>query len=195
MIVNRDRGASSLPVAQLRGAGVDDVDPGRLARFTTFLLVVVLAVLVIVLSAAGVRKNSQITKLRDDGVPVAVTITSCRGELGGSGSNAAGFVCRGAYRLGEGRYIEPLPGDTRYNPGTVVKAVAVRGDPQLVAPAVTVAEERPSAAVYVLPSVLLLALVVLCGFLLWKWRRSRARGDAALDDGPPPGVDHSLSPR
>jgi len=188
-------------VGRLRGAGVDDVDPKALARFAVLLLVLVLAVLVVVLYAAGARKNAQVTKLRDHGVPVVVTITQCRGELGGSGSNGAGYVCRGAYRLDGRRFVEPIPGDTRYDPGTTIKAVAVPADPQLVAPATTVAGEHPSAAVYVLPTVLLVALVAMCGAVGWRWRRRRARSaptdEAGGDDESPTGtrIDRLASPR
>ena len=141
-IVSSETGTTAQRVGQLRGAGVDNVDPRQLARFAVLILVVVLAVLVIVLYAAGARKNAQVTKLRDQGVPVVVTITQCRGELGGSGSNGAGFVCRGAYRLDGRRYVESIPGDTRYDPGTTIKAVSVPADPKLVALAATVASER-----------------------------------------------------
>jgi hypothetical protein len=174
-IMSSEPGTTDQRVGRLRGAGVDDVDPKALARFAVLLLVLVLAVLVVVLYAAGARKNAQVTKLRDHGVPVVVTVTHCRGELGGSGSNGAGFVCRGAYRLGGRRYVEPIPGNTRYDPGTTIKAVAVPDDPQLVAPAATVAGEHSSATVYVLPTVLLVALLATCGAVLWRWRRRRAR--------------------
>lgn len=188
-------------VGRLRGAGVDDVDPKALARFAVLLLVVVLAVLVVVLYAAGARKNAQVTKLRDHGVPVVVTVTQCRGELGGSGSNDAGFVCRGAYRLDGRRYVESIPGNTRYDPGTTIKAVAVPDDPQLVAPATTVAGEHPSATVYVLPSVLLVALLATCGVVLWRWRRRRTRSGPTQaprgddESSTHPRIDRLASPR
>jgi hypothetical protein len=171
-------------VAELRGAGVGNVDPRRLARVAAAVIVLAVAVLVIVLYVAGARKNAQVTRLRQEGVPVMVTITGCQGELGGSGSNAAGFACRGAYRLDGRRYVEPIPGDTRYDPGTAIRAVAVPGDPQLVAPASTVASERPSASVYVLPTVLLAALLALCGSFLWLHRRRRSApvGAGSPDD-------------
>lgn len=158
-------------VARLRGAGVGDVDPRRLVRGSAALAVLAVAALVVVLVVAGARKNAQVTRLRQQGVPVTVTITVCQGELGGSGSNAAGFACRGAYRLGGRRYVEPIPGDTRYDPGTTVRAIAVPGDPQLVAPASTVANERATAGVYVLPAVLLVVLLSLCGCFFWLFRR------------------------
>lgn len=199
--MSSETGTTAQRVGQLRGAGVDNVDPRQLARFALLILVVVVVVLVIVLYAAGARKNAQVTKLRDHGVPVVVTITQCRGELGGSGSNGAGFVCRGAYRLDGRRYVESIPGDTRYDPGTSIKAVSVVADPRLVAPAATVASEHASATVYVLPTVLLAALLATCGVLLYRLRRRRARpadvDSPGGDDNPPASarIDRLASPR
>lgn len=189
--VSSEPGTTRERVGQLRGAGVGDLDPGRLARFAVLLLVVVLVILVVVLYAAGTRKNAQVTKLRDHGVPVVVTVTGCRGELGGSGSNGAGYVCRGSYRLDGRRYVEPIPGDTLYQPGVTIRAVAVPGDPQLVAPAGTVADEHSSATVYVLPTVLLVVLLALCGVLLWRAWRRRVKPAAG---GAPAGDDDPLDP-
>jgi hypothetical protein len=200
-MMNNEPRTTDQRVGRLRGAGVDDVDPKALARFAVLLLVVVLVVLVVVLYAAGARKNAQVTRLRDHGVPVVVTITQCRGELGGSGSNDAGFVCRGAYRLDGRRFVESIPGNIRYDPGTTVKAVAVPDDPQLVAPVTTVAGEHPSATVYVLPTVLLVVLLVTCGSVLWRWRRRRGRsvspGAPGDDDGSADAgrIDRLASPR
>lgn len=199
--MSSETGTTAQRVGQLRGAGVDNVDPRQLARFAALVLVVVLAVLVVVLYAAGARKNAQATELSDHGVPVVVTITQCRGELGGSGSNGAGFVCRGAYRLDGKRYVESIPGDTRYDPGTTIKAVTVPTDPRLVAPAATVASEHASATVYVLPTVLLAALLATCGVLLYRLRRRRTRpadgGAPSVGDDPPAAarIDRLASPR
>ena len=167
-------GTAEQRIGRLRGAGVGTVDARRLGRTVVALLMVVLAVLVVVLYVAGARKNAQITSLRQDGVPVVVTVTGCEGQLGGSGSNAAGYTCQGRYRLDGRAYVETIPGDTRLDPGTRIPAVAVPGDPSLVSPAATVAGERPSATVYVLPSVLLAALLLVGGGALWAVRRSAA---------------------
>ena len=83
----------------------------------------------VALYVAGARKNAQIADLRQHGVPVEVTITGCQGLLGGSGSNAAGYACRGTFTLDGRRDDEALPGNTLLSPGTKVRAVAVPGDP------------------------------------------------------------------
>ena len=58
-----------------------------------------LAVLAVAFTVAGVHHNSQIDRLRTQGVVVSVTVTGCQGQLGGSGSNVAGYSCRGTFTL------------------------------------------------------------------------------------------------
>ena len=115
-------------VATLRGAGVD-VDVRRAGRVLVGAVLGALAVLAVVLFVAGAQKNAQITSLRSHGVPVTVTVTGCTGLLGGSGSNAAGYACRGTFSVAGHRYDEAIPGDTLYPPGTPLAAVTVPGDP------------------------------------------------------------------
>lgn len=158
-------------VSSLRGAGVAQFDRRRLVRAAAAVLVVGLAAGSVALYVAGARKNAQITDLREHGVGVEITITGCLGLLGGSGSNDAGYACRGAFVLGGRRHVETIPGDTLYPPGTKVDAVAVPGDPGVVATAQAVAVERPSSSVYVLPSVLAALDVVLLAGLVLRWRR------------------------
>ncbi|MGH9092394.1 MAG: hypothetical protein ACRDZR_13620 [Acidimicrobiales bacterium] len=163
-------------IGQLRGAGVGTVDARRLGRAVVAVAMVALAVLVVVLYVAAARKNAQISSLRQNGVPVVVTVTGCQGELGGSGTNAAGYTCRGRYELDGRTYVETIPGDTRHDPGTRIGAVAVPGDPSLVSPAATVAGEHPSATPYVLPSVLLAILLLAGAGAFWVTRRARGGG-------------------
>lgn len=171
--VSTGSGTAEQRIARLRGAGVGTVDARRLGWAVVTVVLVVLAVLVVVLYVAGARKNAQIASLRQEGVPVVVTVTGCEGQLGGSGSNAAGYACQGRYRLDGRTYVEPIPGDVRRDPGTRLLAVAVPGDPSLVSPAGTVAAERASARVYVLPSVLLGVLLLVAGGALLMARRRR----------------------
>ncbi len=145
-----------------------------------------LAVLAVAFTVIGIHNNRQIDQLRNQGVPVAVTVTSCQGLLGGSGSNAAGYTCRGAYELDGHRYNEVLPGTALHAPGTVVRAVAVPSDPTLVSPVSVVDAEHASASVFILPAVLLVVLVALLVVLVL---RRRARGQVIArrrGDGPAP---------
>ncbi len=166
-------------VAPLRGAAVQ-IDARRLAPVLVGIVVATLAVLVVVFTVVGVDKNHQIDQLHDDGVAVNVTVTSCQGLLGGSGSNGAGYACRGTYGLGGHRYNEQLPGTALHAPGTVIRAVAVPGDPALVSPVSVVDAEHSSATVFILPAVLLVLLVAILAVVLLRRRAKRAGGNAQV---------------
>jgi uncharacterized membrane protein len=169
-------------VAALRGAGVDGVDTRRLGRIVVGLVVVTLAVLVVVFSIVGVHKNQQSDRLRNDGVPVSFTVSSCTGLVGGSGSNPVGYVCHGSYTLNGHTYNEQLPGNDFHRPGSTVASVAVPGDPSLVSPAAMVATERSSAGVFIVPVILFVILAVLVAWIFLRYRRHRddtADGSAA----------------
>jgi hypothetical protein len=164
------------PAGSLRGAGVGEVDVRRLGQAALAAALIGLAVLAVFLYAAGARKNSQIDQLRHRGVPVAITVTGCVGQLGGSGSNAAGYACRGAFTLGGHRYVEAIPGSSRYDPGATLRGVAVPGDPALVTTAAALAGEHASGRVYLLPSVLAAVALATAAVLLVRRRRYRDVG-------------------
>jgi hypothetical protein len=127
----------------------------------------------------GVHKNQQTDRLHSQGVPVTVTVTSCLGLLGGSGSNAAGYSCHGTYTLQGHTYNESLPGSSFHRPGTTIDAVAVPGDPALVSPVAIVEAQHSSASVFVLPAVLGGVLVILVVALVVQARRRRGRARPA----------------
>ena len=104
-------------------------------------------------------------------------MTGCLGLLGGSGSNAAGYSCRGTYTL-DGKHFSSvqLPGASFHRPGSTVAAIAVPGDPALVSPASIVATEHSSAGAFVLPVVLAVILLVLVALLVLLRRRRQAKG-------------------
>jgi len=160
-------------LSRLRGAGVD-VDVRRAGRVVIGLCLIALAGLVIGLYVAGAHKNAQISGLRQHGVAVEVKVTGCLGLLGGSGSNVAGYACAGTFALDGHRYREDLPGTDLRAPGSLVKAVAVPGDPPLLSTARDVATQRASAGVYLVPSILLVVEAVLVGALVIRRRRVRA---------------------
>jgi hypothetical protein len=168
-----DDGDGDDRVGALRGAGVGTVDAKRVGMVVVGMGIVALAVLVVVFFVAGVHKNDQITRLHQHGVPVTITVTGCLGQLGGSGSNAAGYACHGTFSLDGHRYTESIPGNTLRSPGTTLDGVALPGDPALVTTTGALATEHPSANVFVLPIVLLGVLVVsVVALVLWR-RRAR----------------------
>ncbi|MGH9030284.1 MAG: hypothetical protein ACRDV4_11810 [Acidimicrobiales bacterium] len=161
------------PLSTLRGARVE-VDSRRVARFAGAVCILALAASVAVLFVSGAQKNAQINRLHDHGVVVEATVTGCLGLLGGSGSNATGYTCRGTFELDGHHYREIVPGDSLHAPGTKLRVVTVPGDPALVSTARTLEGERASAKVFVLPAVLLGVPALLVGAIVVVGRRARA---------------------
>jgi hypothetical protein len=158
-------------VAALRGAGVE-VDSARLGRAAATLAVVTLVVVAGILLVAGYRKNSQIDALQSSGVPVHVTVTRCLALIGGTGQTPAGYECSGTYTFRGQHYTGGLPGDANIPVGSVVNGVVSSGDPALLSTPVTVADEHPSATVYLLPAAI---LCVSAGTVAWIAVRRRRR--------------------
>lgn len=164
-------GTAPPPVAALRGAEVGPVDARRVAGVVTGLCLAGLLAAAVVLLVAGVHKNSQITALHQRGVVATMRVTGCRGNIGGSGSNGAGYTCEGVLRLGGRSYRENIPGDVSRPTGQTLSVVAVPGDPALLVPASTLVDQHTSAGVYVLPAVLLGLFLTGGAGALWRWRR------------------------
>lgn len=174
-------------MSTLRGAAVGDVDGRRVRGAVLIVCAVVLTVLAVSLFVAGARKNAQIDSLRRNGVPVVVTVTGCRGLLGGSGSNDAGHACRGAFTLRGHRHVDTIPGNLDRPPGTKVRAVTMAADPGLLATADQLSTEHGSARVFVLPSALALVLVLLLAatrLLVRRGSRPRVVRSARRSLGP-----------
>jgi hypothetical protein len=165
-------------LAPLRGAAVQ-IDGRHVAPIVVGIVLVTLAVLVVVFTAIGIHKNRQINDLHDRGVAVMVTVTSCQGLLGGSGSNGAGYSCRGTYELGGHAHNELLPGTALHAPGATIPSVAVPGDPALISPVTILDSEHASDSVYVLPGVLLVVLVAMVSGLMLRRRRASSGGRAS----------------
>jgi hypothetical protein len=126
---------------------------------------------VVALFVAGADKNSEITQLRRQGVPVEVTVSSCLGLMGGSGSNLAGYSCKGSFTLDGRRYRTQIPGTALHPRGFKLRAVAVVDDPGLVSTPAAVASEHPSTTVFILPGLLSLVLALAVGILVRKTPR------------------------
>ncbi|HUY66243.1 MAG TPA: hypothetical protein VMV06_05460 [Acidimicrobiales bacterium] len=163
------------PLMALRGAGVD-VDFRRVGRVAAAALLSAMAVVAVVLFVAGAQKNAQITRLHDHGVGVEVTVTRCIGLMGGSGSNLAGYQCRGSFTINGHRYDEALPGATPSHSGATFRAVTDPDDPALLATRSAVAAEHASWRVFILP-VVVLAVMALTVVAWALERRSNSRAD------------------
>ena len=152
--------------------------PRKVGQVAVGFCLVALAVLIVVFTVAGVHKNSQISGLRNDGVPVTVTVTTCYGLMGGSGSNAAGYSCSGSFTIHGSRYTESLPGTAFHRIGSTVAATVVPNDPALVSPNSILKSEHTSLNVYLLPLILFVVLVLLVALIVLVRRRR-------LQDAPP----------
>jgi len=160
----------------LRGAAVS-VDPKRAGVVAGVLCVAALVVSGLVLLVAGAHQNAQITALKTRGQPAEATVVSCLGELGGSGSNGAGYSCRATYRVAGHEYRATLPGMGFSAPRTKVSIVVDGADPTLISTPRILASQHPSAQVFVLPLVLLGSALAI-GWVLWRRRdRGRIGGD------------------
>lgn len=121
----------------------------------------------------GAHQNAQITALKTDGVQVVETVSSCLGQLGGSGSNAAGYSCTGTLTLHGRLYHDPVPGNSLYAPGTKIRIVVDSADPGLVSSVSSVKNEDASPDVFILPSTLLAVLLAIGALIGLRFRSSR----------------------
>jgi hypothetical protein len=163
------------PLSALRGAGVS-VDARRVGRVAIALCLATMAVVAVILFVAGADKNAQINELRTQGVTIKITVTGCMGLLGGSGSNAAGYACRGTYTFRGHRYDEAIPGNVDLIPRSTLPVVIARSEPGLVSTVQAVREEHTSWRVFIAPAVLALLDIVAIALLLVKRRRSPGAG-------------------
>jgi hypothetical protein len=155
----------------LRGAGVE-ADAHHVQRAVVGVGLVALSVAVVGLFLIGAHKNAQITRLHQEGVAVAATVSSCHGLMGGSGSNLVGYDCRATFTLDGRRFDEALPGTAFHPPGATLRAVSVPGDPALLSTVSALAGQHPSRRVFVLPTVLLGVLALMVAALVRKRRRN-----------------------
>jgi hypothetical protein len=160
------------PVSTLRGAGVD-VDVRRVGGLLGRLCLAGVAVSAVIFFWSGAEKNSQITRLQHQGIPVEATVTGCLGLLGGSGSNPVGYQCRGNITLDGRNHDEVIPGDSLYRPGTTLQLITVEGDPALLATPGSLANEHASMSVFIVPTILLL-ITGAGALLLLQKRRLRS---------------------
>jgi hypothetical protein len=142
-------------------------------------VLVVIVLLIALFFVGGVHRNNQVTRLRQHGVPVDVTVTSCLGVAAGSGSTASTFTCNGEFTLDGHRHNAVIGGVTTYRPaGQHLRGVSVPGDPALLSTAQSVAAERASTSVFIVPIILTVALI---GLVLWVVL-ARRRHDIASDE-------------
>ena len=127
--------------------------------------------MIVILFVAGANKNGEITKLKNEGVVVTVTVRECTGQLGGSGSNAAAYRCVGTFTLGGRWHSDTIPGGTFRPSGSTVRLVTTKGDPGLIATVEQVQSEHTSWRVFALPSMLLVGLIAVVAIVAVRRRQ------------------------
>jgi hypothetical protein len=133
----------------------------------------IFAALVVVSFLSASNDNARIERMKNHGIPVAITVTNCFGNIGGSGSNGAGYTCHGRYKVGDVTYGETIGSlSTFVSSGTVVRGVADPSHHGSVVLAVVVKRSIASASAYVDPGLLTAALLFLTGAFLYLVRRS-----------------------
>jgi hypothetical protein len=165
-------------VSSLRGPEVQPIG-SQFWLIAGALLISVLALVVIVSFISAANDNARIDRLKLHGISVNVIVTNCVGNIGGSGSNAAGYTCQGEYRVHGVVYHEVIGSKTTLSTtGSKVRGVADPARPSTVELASAVTSSSASPSVYVVPSLLALLLVILATFLWRRWRSSpRMRGE------------------
>jgi hypothetical protein len=152
----------------IRGGGGVQIGAGRLVRFLAGAAAVVLIALAIETAVSAANQNSRAAKLRNNGIPVEVTITVCTGISSGIAQAVQYYQCRGTYTLDGQQYNEVIGGIRASLPqGQTVPAITVRTDPALVTTATTVKDGS------YIPTIVLgaLGVMLLLGLLLRPRRR------------------------
>ena len=110
-------------VVSLRGPAAVSIGR-RLKLVASGLGLVIFAVALTVSFLSILNDNARFNRMMAHGIPVSVTVTNCRGNIGGSGSNSAGYTCRGVYAVNGINYDEPIGSKITFTrPGTEVSAV------------------------------------------------------------------------
>lgn|GEM_PF-2885912 len=140
----------------------------RLVLLGTYVLC---ALLLVSVFFATVTNQQRIERMHNNGIPARAIVTSCTGQIGGSGSNSAGYVCTGTYSVQHHRYEGVIGGlISLRSPGSVVGIVV---DPDNLGSCETASlarSQRDSGLAYALPGTL---TVLLLGCFLAPTLRKR----------------------
>jgi hypothetical protein len=159
-------------VASLRGATA--VSVGRtLWLWVGSVCLVLFAVAIVVSFLSATNDNARINRMRNHGIAVNVTVDICIGNIGGSGSNAAGYTCHGTYRVGGHTFTEVIGSKTSLSVGgVVVQGIVDPSHHSTLELASAIRTSVASPTRYVAPGLLGVALIVLLLALLRLARRS-----------------------
>jgi len=184
-----DTGSSDV-VVRLRGATA--VGVGRRPWIVVGVLALALSAVVLIVSlASAANDNARVTRLKSRGIAVSVTVASCTGNLGGSGSNAASYTCSGTYRVKATTYHETIGSMSAFTtPGTHVAGVADPSQPSTVVLASSLRSASASGSVFVIPGVLVVLWIALAGLFINRLRRHPGRAPSPSLRATPPFGGH-----
>ncbi len=172
-----DQVRSNNSVTTLRGAS--PVGVGR--RFWVFagaLALVVFALALGVSFTSAAHDNARIDRLHTRGVALSATVSTCLGNLGGSGSNASSYTCRATYSVQGATYDEVVGLMSSFSaPGTRVAVVADPSRLSTIELASAVATSSASNRVYLVPGLLSGLFVALALGYLHLVRSLRSASD------------------
>jgi hypothetical protein len=165
----------------LRGPAVAGVGR-RFWLVVSALGLLIFAVVLVVSFVSTANDNARTSRLKLHGIPVAVTVTQCFGNLGGSGSNAADYTCHGSYRVAGVRYEELIGSMTSFSrPGTIVRGVVDPSRHDAVVLATAVTASSTSSGTFVIESILSLVFLLLTWLFVRVARRTASPRESVID--------------
>jgi hypothetical protein len=140
------------------------------------LVILMLALLSLLTWRTAYVSNQRITRLQTSGVTLTARVTSCEGQIGGSGSNAAGYTCTVHYELRGKGFTEKLgESNVGFAPGTTIAVVLLPSQPSSVTSTVALSNERASDDHYLIPFLIAFADLSYVLYLLRSRTKTRQR--------------------
>ncbi len=157
----------------IRAGGGVALGGQRVAAVLGVLCVMALIAVTAAVAVSDARANASTDRLRSHGVPVQVTVTGCLAISSGVGMGIEYWRCRGTYAMGSRTYEEVIGGQrTLLEQGRRIEAIAVPGDPSLLAVPAALGSRRSYTLAEVLGGVT--AVMILGGLGLALVARRRA---------------------
>jgi hypothetical protein len=148
------------------------------------LVLLVFAVVIVASFVSTANSNARIDRLKLHGIPVTVTVDSCFGNLGGSGSNVSSYTCHGDYVVRGVHHEQVIGSLTSFTrAGATVRGIVDPSHVDTVMLAKAVKTSSASSSAYVIEGILSLVFVGLTLVFLRVTRRNlspRARLDQQI---------------
>jgi len=126
------------------------------------LVIVAVFAALIITTVSAASDNARITRMKDHGMGVALTVAYCTGNLSGSGTNIASYSCVGDYSVDGVKYRELVAGmTTYYATGTTVHGIVDPSKHSTVELAAALRKSNASVKSYLASGILLLTLIAL----------------------------------